>query len=546
MIDGIGSPGTVHTGGGVHCLVSRIVLLLVVTLSACIGPQLAAEHDPAQVIAGDGEGLLWARVSTTVASARLNPIQAVLEVQLLDGGAVRDFLFGSYLVPCRSAGSAYSLVFLGSLPPGEYQIRTFISGTTQLVSAPFGDRLPSFAIEAGKITDYGAIVLDFESLYTSGTRGSFAFFHVAQEDLEPSFLEATDSQAIAAFRTRASDVAAGPPHGGAPPVAQQRLPTALRARLEVARQASDVTARSRPESVSPGVLGTTLGQVRIWNSRARALERLDTSRMAAVTSVLARGEGLLIGFDDGVLMQRESGESGAWRRLPSPLPAGAILLLAEVSRDRVLAVLERSGFCVVMESESLEQGAWRELGRFSLFADGLGEMTLRPGVGAAGGRLVLTIPRPGAWFYGLDAHELDLDSGAWTVSPIEGGLPTLHVLESGVLLSVVGADGLRVSEDGGRSWRSVPCPERTRLVAFRDRDTLYAKVPDQFSAITGDSGDYSLWTSFDGGGTWTRGQSLPAFLKTLQVLPDGGALLVSDLIGALYLSTDGGRSWRVQ
>jgi photosystem II stability/assembly factor-like uncharacterized protein len=94
-----------------------------------------------------------------------------------------------------------------------------------------------------------------------------------------------------------------------------------------------------------------------------------------------------------------------------------------------------------------------------------------------------------------------------------------------------GNGGMRVSLDGGRTWRTVSpslCPD----LSFLDAKTGWAASP------------YQLQATADGGASWTE-LATPVREEEIAAIAilKSGAGYVLDGIGNLYLTTDGGVSW---
>jgi photosystem II stability/assembly factor-like uncharacterized protein len=126
------------------------------------------------------------------------------------------------------------------------------------------------------------------------------------------------------------------------------------------------------------------------------------------------------------------------------------------------------------------------------------------------------------------------DGGAsWTKSP--NALFCRHGLEivDDQVAWHCGNGGTRVSTDGGRTWRTV-APSACPSLSFLDARTGWA------------ASVYRLQATADGGATWSEVARPPAMddiaAVALRTAADGTVL---DKKGALYITADGGTSWRV-
>ncbi|HEY8415320.1 MAG TPA: redoxin domain-containing protein [Thermaerobacter sp.] len=112
----------------------------------------------------------------------------------------------------------------------------------------------------------------------------------------------------------------------------------------------------------------------------------------------------------------------------------------------------------------------------------------------------------------------------------------------GRLLVAGSSFGLRVSEDGGRTWRDagdgLPAPDVTAIAASPSGRVLYAWVAGH--------GLYRR-DAAAGGGRWQQvpGDLGPSLERVgLLVLDDEGRYLLAAASGGLFYSEDGGRTWR--
>lgn len=114
------------------------------------------------------------------------------------------------------------------------------------------------------------------------------------------------------------------------------------------------------------------------------------------------------------------------------------------------------------------------------------------------------------------------------------GETDFHVLESAGerIYGYDGARGLLASSDGGRSWQTRTPPAAMFSLA------VDARSPDRIVAAT----EAGLFASADAGRRW---RPLSDELAGLLAWQDGGRLALVDGTGAVQLSDDAGRSWRI-
>ncbi len=177
-------------------------------------------------------------------------------------------------------------------------------------------------------------------------------------------------------------------------------------------------------------------------------------------------------------------------------------------------------------------------------------------------------PPPGCGGHGVLKS---IDGGkSWTVSGKDNGLkvPVVSSLymkpgDPNTLIAGTGSlfcaellgdqmgttDGVYLTSDGAQTWRAVlPQPELIGAVEYCE----------QSSQIAYAAGPQSVWRSDDGGSTWRRLQDSttttwgpegmrPGIPIDLQIDPDSNCerLFINNYIGGNFLSSDGGRSWRI-
>ncbi len=173
-------------------------------------------------------------------------------------------------------------------------------------------------------------------------------------------------------------------------------------------------------------------------------------------------------------------------------------------------------------------------------------------VGAAGADAVAWTPDRG----GLLWRSAD---GGRTWSQAAGSPPASQVRSLAVRpgkadhLLAAGDGRLFASRDGGRSWQTVPVEERNFMPQWPGKvDLSPAVLGVAFDPVEVDAvylaTEKGIWKSGKGGAgaTWLRGSPMRLFASVQALRLDGGrvAVLAGAPNGDLYLSEDGGRSWR--
>lgn len=122
------------------------------------------------------------------------------------------------------------------------------------------------------------------------------------------------------------------------------------------------------------------------------------------------------------------------------------------------------------------------------------------------------------------------------------GIVALALPPGGPVWAIAGGT-LRRSSDGGRSWQSVAAlPANQQAVALSFADAQHGYVLADSACVGEGACAQTLWSTTDGGRTWSSLPLAPSGVATID-FPAAGDGWLTTQAGALYHSTDGGRSW---
>jgi photosystem II stability/assembly factor-like uncharacterized protein len=254
--------------------------------------------------------------------------------------------------------------------------------------------------------------------------------------------------------------------------------------------------------------------------------RVGRGLTASLRAVAAAGTELWVGGEHGLVARRQ-GDSWRWQSLGV---AGAVEGLAFRGAD-AWAAGERG-----LLARSADGGATWALLDTQTTADLRDVQIAEDGsVWVVGDRGTLLTTAGGGEWRRVAAAEEDLHAAALLGSDrvwVGGGQPW------GERRPVV----LR-SADGGATWERFEIPARGRVLdlAFATSNDGWAVVEDW--GDDGDAASGSVYTTSDGGRTWSRRQTAPTVLTAIAGSGSGRGL-VCGASGAAYETVDGWLTWR--
>lgn len=143
--------------------------------------------------------------------------------------------------------------------------------------------------------------------------------------------------------------------------------------------------------------------------------------------------------------------------------------------------------------------------------------------------------------------------GAWTATGPYGGRAAIVVADpshSGTLLAATSNGLIYRTEDGGESWRALPFPGYSTatihaiLISPRDTNVFYVGVAGMTAKETGYNGA-GVFRTQDAGGHWERLPYVEGHsVFSLAIYPDDSRVLLAGATDGVYLTGDGGATWR--
>ncbi|MEW6020800.1 MAG: hypothetical protein AB1807_01550 [Pseudomonadota bacterium] len=419
-------------------------------------------------------------------------------------------------------------LFVGALPPGEYEINALRDATNnKILRLDNGSKkLDSFVVEAGKPVDLGRMIV-------TPINNHILFGRSERVGSNTLLLERASPQHAALF-------ARAPASGWGHP----RLPADRAEEYAASRPLGANCPTELPDGavVAASRLGVVLR--RAPDGRWSALRGPGIDSLLCVTAADLPDAELLAVGEFSTLLRKPPQEDKLLPVATGNLPAGNIVGITG-SRKAGWTVGVHSGSTVtVLHTPELHSGNWKPAASLDVgfsFWTGAHHFWMW-GDAQRMGYTVTTGP----------IHELDYASGKWTMldTPNKAQLREVAFEPSGavgVLTSAAGGAGgifagVFVSNDRARSWKPVEVPYNVKVAPIRHdyAGTMYM--------AGGALSEPELQVSKDGGKTWTHAakrslgrQLLP--LRSGELLDFGGA---EHGIFSIGHSTDGGRTWEVE
>lgn len=422
-------------------------------------------------------------------------------------------------------------LYIGTLPRGEYEIRSFDYAASQrflALNELTRRRIGRFSVDAGRPVDLGRLIttpMNTEVLVGRSLRQSdnLQLIHRFAEAYRPFFDRPDVALGWNTGRDpadRVEEYALAVPVGADHPVelADGRVVMAARMGTAWVRQ--------------------TDGQ---WEAvRGEGLESLLCVRAGDAP------ERALVGVGEfGTLVRQAEGSKRFERVAPGTLPPGNLLFVAGDSRHGWFLVHQAGSRLQILRSSRFENGDWSPVR----------EITLSRSLWSGAEQFwVWTTPEGFAYATGDGGlQRYELASGRWTTgAPVPRQHRILAIAEDGGghigLLTSPGAGfagafaGQFLSSDAGQSWRELE-------TAFKIKVTPPRRASNgDLLTLGGVFSNPEMQASADHGVTWTkRGDFL--LDQQLHILPSGLMLATSQGGHGLFVvraSKDQGRSWRIE
>ncbi|MFA6070122.1 MAG: hypothetical protein WC810_16190 [Janthinobacterium sp.] len=497
--------------------------LTVLLLSGCVVNTSVV--DPLKMSAQSGETPVV--VSITSNTKDIYGFNTIKLRRVVAGEQRSDFkLVSANLVmkKVESAMAGDTSLFIGALPPGEYEFVELIDTRANKLLHVYSSIVGSFNIEAGKSADLGRLIV---------TRGDFGVQYGRSAQV------ASNAQLLQRFAPDYSKLfgAAASPGWSTPHHAQDDVEQFARAHpagAECATEMPDgrVAAASRMGAV---LLRSTQGLWKIIN--APSVESLS----CVFPVDLPNAELIAVGESGSLL--RKARDSDELRPVDTGnLPPGNLLRIGGNPQDGWYVMHRKGDALNIFHANQLDAGDWRSVYHSTL-----------PGSWLHGPGLLWTWQDAERIGYALESGligELDYRTGKLTerFSPHKKSL-TQFIHQANGTQSVLVAAGLGgrfpdayVSRDRGQNWTTIVSPFKVLMSPV---------APLNDGKLLMEAGMYNegaLLVSSDEGKTW--GPYVPYTLRNAPLIfPSGLALNIQeDFKGnvSIYSSMDNARTWKLE
>jgi len=436
-----------------------------------------------------------------------------------------------FVIQRTKAATTRSTIYAASLPPGHYQIVSFssskLAGPNRTANGWLtADSLFSrFDVEAGKLTDLGAIVETVDGVNPPDGIEGFSRL-ILSHDTTPVAVE--DEEIV---REMVPGLATLLSNGKTLTWRPETIPGDMSRRQAYALSSS--YGFTSPQEVEPGkfLVGSANGVVYLWEN-GRRIAVYDLGQRSSVEAVLIAGDGSWLAGGEFGLLKVSNDKGATWRSLRGNLPFSTVLDLHEWKGKIVATTMQ--GEYIDIYSAALGKKEWELLAHYSRSSTEW-DYWMRPDSFLLSGHLVTAFPP--AQKIGL----LDLDSGNKIEYDLPGSIQFISASQDGVLRCKCNKLLLPMpyeSHDFGKTWIESSASRWMQLPAFHDADHGVAilaalKPPSKF-----------VYTE-DGGKVWTPVEDAPLMPASNKLFwsRDGKTAYSVAADGESYLSRDDGHSW---
>lgn len=491
------------------------------------------------------------RTADLPSGLKVNSAQGVMAVKIVINRPELSFLFNkwqainvknietkeTFTIADKADGAAAYGFYVMSLPPGEYEIdsvKALASGwLTISQSSEFKNKLPSFTVNSGRLTDLGTLALIEEHYPFFAKKGIWTQYSAPDDNantlqhFSPELAEVLRAAPINSWhKTKSLEV--------------------LQSDFSIYRTNTIRVMDAFLEDDGSLYMGESLGQIaqRSQNGHWHWI-KLPSAQTVRTAYLSATGT-LYAGMDHGVLLARPQG-SELWQSIDLPEKNVSVLHVGRLpGSDELLVIMQaRDKFIAVSRSE-LAKGQWREHFRVKRTLFNRPSPDSRGVVYHSPGHVTLAIGSPEIKIQVMtySASEQRWKSGFLQ----ESGFPYLWTaIPGGGLARFIGTK-FAVSADDGLTWESRGVLKDTYGAAplFVSDKVGYAIKIDSRPIFDNDAFKLSLWRTADGGNYWEMVGPTPTTFGVLLPLQGYDNLAYAGRDGKFFISKDGGKSWSIE
>ena len=508
------------TGRRLFCLAAAAGSLL---LAGCVTTPPAGLHVEAPLAAQEGAFLVRVVPNAPSAGPYFKNWAGLFIVSVNQDGSDG----ATYQVPASLDASSRSALFVASMPPGRYRLSKLSSASYGLAMQKsqwieVGARFPRFEIQAGQLTDLGAVVQTMEP----GSRHSVELGYDAQPDHEIA------SDLVRELAPRFVPLLGKPLLGWSNDSARAE-----------ARSTGGIASYVSVGIVDPHVLpdgrlvaGSYDGMVKT-GVPGRQAQLHDIGQRVSIEAVAVLPDASWVAAGEyGVI--RQSNDGGAsWRSIRGDLPYGLVCSVHAVSGQLVATVLR--GNHVVVASTTLGSESpthWTVHATYTLNSGPFWQWTSRYATHSfvVGDQIVTALPSN---FIGIwdprtgQAFERKLpDTIERFAAP--GGDALRFMSAAGMF-----ANNTYISNDVGATWEKLPTLPFVWGVALSD------KLNGVGWASGLQIGTGSFLKTADGGRTWIKSREQGVMVPQIILSKMQGVAYAVDVEGSLWVGTSSAYDW---
>lgn len=510
------------------------IIAVALLLSGCaVSSEFRAKSEPAAVGFEEQKGVLMIKGGSNRNIGTFFGKWQMLTVRNIDSDK-------TYSISDRSTPSALHSLFVGSLPPGTYQLERFNSESHGYISlyssADAGVRFGRFRIESGRVTDLGSI-LYIRPYYPINTSAYRLMFIAVPEESKKSI------ELLAPMVAQSANQGT---LGWLPLSDKEQRPILVPAREKIS------LFLNSPQMTPDGVMlfGEALGQI-ARRDKHGVWDVIHTGTINTITALLADTDGtILAGTEQSLLLVKRPNDT-IWKTLSLPLKSANIRFVGKHPKLGYVVVAQDQRNIVALTTQDLAAPNWVELKRIpvELYLNSMQDTRFHAFL--VKDSLIISTFTP-AFTVKSELHAFDINKNEWEVNNIDfmtGGPDVFSTMPDGAIYVMGGpniSQTFYVSRDNGKTWEKRASPNWSGPAAFRGNQQGFTIRIENIPLFDAEKLTNSIWKTDDGGRTWSNAGSVPNQSEKIIILQRDDEMLMSTRNGQLFFSNDNGKTWRLE
>ena len=513
-----------------------VAFVLQFSAGCAMTPEARAKYAPGAVQVSPGQGLVALKITgNRPGVSTFFGKWATLRVQNL---STKE----TFALSDRSDSSAPHSLFVEALPAGTYSIDAVGNQASGWLTITEGARargtFPTFKIADGHITNLGTLAyirnhypVDTAQFQWGELESPFDQTSIVRQ-LEPSLASRLSKRTVLGWD-------------------EGNQLRERQAAVEASRHNTLRVLAPTPLADGSFLFGESFGQIAM-RSRAGDWRWLQTPAALPIRAIYVDDGGVIFaGSDDAVFLSGHVG-GGSWESIALPVNDASVIYIGAMpnTAEELLVVLQTRDRFIGLSTSKRKPGQWTE--QFSRPRALFSNPTLDANgvVLKSGENLVVAA---GSVEAKLEVVTYDKNKRAWKATALnESGSPLSWVSLGDGSIGHFGGIPLTgmyftVSNDSGVTWeRRGDLNWANNSLLFVSNKIGYVVRTDSTPALDPEKFELSLWRTDDGGRNWKKVGRTPTIHGKLIPLQGTEGLGYASVNGKFFVSSDGGRSWRLE